>query len=241
MGNKNKQKRKSNDGSNSQPDAKILRLKEATEELVKILGVSSFGSNGSTQTPAQWIKTALNAKGEAKKESIIEDNLRFYLGGGRIEQHIENAVDKVFERDYQNEGPQIFVPPQFIPSSELMRLFENDTKDQLTQWMDSLSLSEKKEAMSQLRDKEEGELAEQEVYVALKKYFEQRTYQEVLVIHSYHFSKKMPEAADREKDFIIVNKTFGYIMNIEVKSSPSKNAVNSVREQLIHTKNLLTD
>ena len=51
----------------------------------------------------------------------------------------------------------------------------------------------------------------------------------------------MPEAADREKDFIIVNKTFGYIMNIEVKSSPNKNAVNSVREQLIHTKNLLTD
>ena len=141
-------KRKSTAGANSQTDAKILRLVEATEELVKSLGVSSFDcSNCSTQKPVEWIKAALTGKAQVKKKNIKE-NIRFYLGAGQIEQSIENAVDKVYERDYQNEGPQIFVPPQFIQSSRLMGMFENETKAELEKRMkeltDSLSDGQKK-------------------------------------------------------------------------------------------------
>ena len=131
-------------GANTQIGAKISRFEESTEELVTSLGMSSFDcSNCSTETqkPVEWIKTALTGKAEVKKKNIKE-NIRFYLGAGQIEPSIENAVDKVYERDYQNEGPQIFVPPQFIPSSQLMGMFENETKAELDKRMEELSIPE---------------------------------------------------------------------------------------------------
>ena len=145
-------KRKLTVGANSQTDAKILRLEEATEELVKSLGVSDFDCpNPSSKTPVQWIKTELTGKAEVKKKKI-EENIRFYLGSGQIEQSIENAVDKVYERDYQNEGPQIFVPPQFIPSSQLMGMFENETKAELDKRMEELSIPERQKKKNVVRE-----------------------------------------------------------------------------------------
>ena len=141
-------------GANSQTDAN-LRLEQATEELVKSLGVSSFDcSNCSTQKPVEWIKTALTGKAEVKKKKI-EENIRFYLGAGQIEQSIENAVDKVYERDYQNEGPQIFVPSQFLPS-QLIRLFENKTDEEFEEHSQGLSLDNKKQMKAGLRNAAEG-------------------------------------------------------------------------------------
>ena len=45
----------------------------------------------------------------------------------------------------------------------------------------------------------------------------------------------------RKKDFIIVNKTLGYIMNIEAKKTPTTNKLNSAREQLEGTKELIEE
>ena len=79
------------------------------------------------------------------------------------------------------------------------------------------------------------------MYEALKEYFKQHQEQEVLVLHSYHIDKKVPEAADVEKDFLILNKTFGYFMNIEVKKVPTERALRKGKEQLENTKALLED
>ena len=97
MGPKQKGKRKSNDSRDSQPVAKTLRgIDGATEELVKCLGVFSFDcSKFSTKTPVEWIKTALIGENAEVKKKNIEDNIRFYLGGGQTEKSIENAVDSL--------------------------------------------------------------------------------------------------------------------------------------------------
>ena len=118
-------------------------------------------------------------------------------------EDVEMAVNIIYTRDYQaivGTHPQIIVPPQFIPSSQLMGMFKNETKAELDERMEELSISElqKKKKCGQ-RDAGDGEIVEKEVYDALKEYFKEHQDEEVLVIHSYNLTKKVPGAEHREK------------------------------------------
>ena len=116
-------------------------------------------------------------------------------------QNIEEAVDKIFKRDYSNEGYQTFVPPEFIPSRQLIRLFENKSSDKMEERLEALSVTEdERERMRGLRDAAEGEKVERDLYEALREYFNQYKEQEILVIYSYHFAKKVRAAAHAEKE-----------------------------------------
>ena len=80
--------------------------------------------------------------------------------------------------------------------------------------------------------------------ISLLKGYDDQSYQEVLVIHGYEIAdlEKLAGCNDIkhwEKDFLIVNKTHGYIMNIEAKSSLNAKSLNEAKSQLENTKKIL--
>ena len=90
----------------------------------------------------------------------------------------------------------------------------------------------------------EGEKLEKNVYETLKSYFESHADQEVVVLHGYEIVD-LDKLADRkdvahwEKDFLIINKTYGYLMNIEAKSSLNGKSLKKAKDQLENTKKIL--
>ena len=79
-----------------------------------------------------------------------------------------------------------------------------------------------------------GDLLEKQFYESIKSYFETQN-ENVLVIHS-HKLLGLKSNAQKEKDFIVVNLSFGYILNIEVKCSASGSNLNKALEQIKSTK-----
>ena len=43
------------------------------------------------------------------------------------------------------------------------------------------------------------------------------------------------------KDFIIINVTYGYVLNIEAKQTLNKKTMESARKQLVNTKQIIDD
>ena len=87
-------------------------------------------------------------------------------------------------------------------------------------------------------------MAEKFVFHELKKYYNDSK-DDVLVVHSHQFlgssTKKENEFIDsKEKDFIIVNATFGYIMIIEVKKTLNATTLTKSLQQLKDTKEKIT-
>jgi hypothetical protein len=90
----------------------------------------------------------------------------------------------------------------------------------------------------------EGEELEKNIYNALKDYFENHSDQEVLVLHGYEISdlEKLANHIDVdhwEKDFLIINATYGYILNIEAKSSLNGKSLHEAKRQLENTKRII--
>ena len=79
-----------------------------------------------------------------------------------------------------------------------------------------------------------GDLLEKQFYESIKSYFETQN-ENVLVIHS-HKLLGLKSNAQKEKDFIVVNLSFGYILNIEVKCSASGSNLSKALDQIKSTK-----
>ena len=79
-----------------------------------------------------------------------------------------------------------------------------------------------------------GDLLEKQFYESIKSYFETQN-ENVLVIHS-HKLLGLKCNAQKEKDFIVVNLSFGYILNIEVKCSASGSNLSKALDQIKSTK-----
>ena len=94
----------------------------------------------------------------------------------------------------------------------------------------SSSLPKLKSSLPNVR----GDLLEKQFYESIKSYFENQN-ENVLVIHS-HKLLGLKSNAPKEKDFIIVHLSFGYILNIEVKCSASGSNLNKALEQIESTK-----
>ena len=75
-----------------------------------------------------------------------------------------------------------------------------------------------------------GDMLEKQFYESIKSYFENQN-ENVLVIHS-HKLLGLKRNVQKEKDFIVVNLSFGYILNIEVKCSASGSNLNKALEQI---------
>ena len=93
----------------------------------------------------------------------------------------------------------------------------------------------------------EGELLEKNVFDTLKKYFSLHSDQQVLVLHGYEVmdletlqdKKGKKQIHHWEKDVIIINVTYGYILAIEAKKTLDKKSMISACEQLENTKKIL--
>ena len=80
------------------------------------------------------------------------------------------------------------------------------------------------------KDKVKGDIAEQVVFKQLKKWYEDSK-DDVLVLHSHQF---LDSESSKEKDFIVVNLTKGYVFIIEVKSNANK--LQTAKKQLLDGK-----
>ena len=79
-----------------------------------------------------------------------------------------------------------------------------------------------------------GDTLEREFYDEIKKYV-QNYNENVLVIHS-HKLLSLNENDHKEKDFLVINLSFGYILNIEVKCSASGSNLSKALDQVCSTK-----
>ena len=196
------------------------------------------------------IPAGYSAKLKEKIESLIEKpileriktNIVYRLGNAIEEQRLIDAVEALFNRDYK-EKKQIFVPEHFLTKTPKMMF--HDAKG-LSDKLDKIGKTfPKKMEWQGLKANVEGEDFEKKVYKTLKAYFQkpERKDEQVLVLHGYEImdlkmeSNKI-EVPHWEKDFIIVNLTHGYVLNIEVKRTPDSKTLGGLKVQLENTKRL---
>ena len=199
------------------------------------------------------IPEGYSAKLKEKIESLIEKpileriktNIVYRLGNAIEEQRLLDAVEALFNRDYK-EKKQIFVPEQFL--TKIPKMMFHDSKGLFEKLAERMKLEKHFPQMGKwqgLKANVDGEALEKKVYTTLKDYFQKPEHkdEQVLVLHGYEImdlkmeSNKI-EVPHWEKDFIIINLTHGYILNIEVKSTPDFKTLDSLKVQLENTKRM---
>ena len=195
-----------------------------------------------------WIDNEEDETHEAIWSKIRKNLHKYYLGNNVEFASFRKAAEFLFNRDYKDKK-QIFVPEVFLTKAPEMIFYEKEQVEELLKSMcdDNLSASEKKEK-EKLKNRLKtiaGEVIEKKVYEALKGYYEWHDDQ-VLVLHGYEIADleelaKHKDIRHWEKDFLILNKTYGYVMNIEAKSSLNVASLNSAKEQLENTKKILEE
>ena len=198
----------------------------------------------------------------ANRETITKNFIKFLLGNN-VEfesKSLQVAIDTLFERDHGyfllllngeievgRFGPK-FVPLVFftkVPEVLIPEAFEKRLQNtrQASSSSSSYQLSETARNLKwKINDGKaepkdhinhgtlRGDMAERKVFEALQKYFD-LTKDDCLVLHSYSF---LHRENYREKDFVILNLTKGYVMDIEVKVS--ENHFESAKDQLMDSK-----
>ena len=189
----------------------------------------------------EWIDCEFD---EARKPILdrIRNNITYYLGNAVEITRLSKAAEALFNRDYKDKK-QIFVPEFFLTKDPTMIYQEKERLEKLLEDRKRAGdLSPKEEGKWRCKIKTlEGEILEKTVYDTLKAYFRTHDNQQVLVLHGYELMdfdmlegrKEIPHG---EKDFIIINLTYGYIMNIEAKSSLNAKSLKEVKRQLEETK-----
>ena len=89
-----------------------------------------------------------------------------------------------------------------------------------------------------------GERAERKVYNSIKKFYRERN-EDVLVVRGLKFMKLTnqdeDEILDFEKDMLIINLTWRYVMSLEIKSRLSSNTLGSSKKQVNGCKELFDE
>ena len=178
-------------------------------------------------------------------QNKIRTNLTYYLGNSIRYASLRKAADTLFERDYKNKK-QIFVPEVFFSKDPSMIYHEK-------QKLEKLLASRKDDDMTEEDVKKwrcrlntiEGEKIEKNLYDTLKRYFLSHPDQQVLVLHGFEILDLFASENNKkviqhwENDVIVVNLTYGYILNIEAKSSLNGKSLLKAKEQLENTRKIL--
>ena len=174
----------------------------------------------------------------------IRKNITYCLGNAVEFTLLSKAAEALFNRDYKDKK-QIFVPECFLTKDPTMIFQEKENLEKLLEDKKRAGhLSKQEEGKWRCKIKSlAGEILEKTVYDTLKTYFHTHHSQQVLVLHGYEIMDlemltSQREITHGEKDFIIINSTYGYIMNIEAKSSLNAKSLNEAKRQLEETKKL---
>ena len=189
------------------------------------------------------LKDWIDGEEDESREAIwakIRKNITYYLGNAVQFASLRKAAEFLFNRDYKDKK-QIFVPEVFLTKDP--ELIYNE-KEELERLLKTIPDGKEKENLRSRLKTLEGEKLEKKVYDTLKSYFESHRDQEVLVLHGYEIADldklaNRKDVAHWEKDFLIINVTYGYILNIEAKSSLNGKSVAKAKEQLENTKRIL--
>ena len=168
-------------------------------------------------------------QGQEQKKKV---NTNFFLGNGIKEKDPKEAAAKLLNRDHKdvanlNENyfngklGAKFLPPIYF--SDIPHIINPDDYET------------KKNFKPAMVDKIRAEKAEKTMFQALQKHFNE-TKDDVLVLSSHKFSN---DTSVKEKDFIILNLSKGYVMNLEVKVDSKK--FKSAKPQLYDGKNRLDE
>ena len=180
-------------------------------------------------------------------EVKIQQNIAVHLGTDQFETDIVEAIKKVMRRDWPHleEGRigQIFVPKIFL--SKYPEVIDFD------KFLEKVKAIEEKPEKTQ-EEKQlikkmmhiKGERAERKVYNSIKKFYTERN-EDVLVVRGLKFMKltnqSQDEIEDFEKDFLVINLTWRYVMGLEVKSCLSSNTFGSSKKQINGCKELFDE
>ena len=175
---------------------------------------------------------------EAYQEKITKNLIKFLMGNNVVITSDQDAIDFLFKRDHGDFllllvgkfGPR-FMPQVFftqVPSVLIPEDFEDKFQKALQVTPTTSSTYQLSESAQnskwQIKDGVavpknhldgglQGDVVERKVFVALKKHFVQ---DDCLVLHSHSF---LHNSNFKEKDFIILNLTKGYVTAIEAKAS----------------------
>ena len=162
-------------------------------------------------------------------------NTNFFLGNGIKEKDPKESATKLLNRDHKdianlNEnyfngklGAKFLPPIYFSDIPEVVNPEAYETK------------KTKKDFKPEKVNKIRAENAEKTMFQALQRHYNE-TKADVLVLSSHKFSNNTSVA---EKDFIILNLSKGYVMNLEVKHNSKK--FKSAKKQLNDGKNRLSE
>ena len=167
--------------------------------------------------------------GQERKKKV---NTNFFLGNGIKEKDPKEAATKLLNRDHKdvenlNENyfngklGAKFLPPTYF--SDIPQIVNPDAYET------------KKNFKPKTVDKIRAEKAEKTMFQALQRHFND-TKDDVLVLSSHKFSHN---TSVTEKDFIILNLSKGYVMNLEVKYNSKK--FKSAQKQLYDGKDRLSE
>ena len=174
----------------------------------------------------------LNLTLKQVQEKRKKVNTTFFLGNGIKENDPKEAATKLLNRDHKdvaNLNDNYFngkLGAKFLPSiyfSDIPYIINPDTYET------------KKNFKPATVDKIRAEKAEKTMFQALQKHFNE-TKDDVLVLSSHKFSNN---TSVKEKDFIILNLSKGYVMNLEVKVNSKK--FKSAQKQLYDGKDRLSE
>jgi hypothetical protein len=230
-------------------------------------------SSGKQKTKKEMKNESQDEKDKKKGlRKIAENQEKFYnkplqkvfnMGGGYQQWDVTAAAEMFLKRDYpdiakisETDGQagqtgQVFLPQTWlsgVPAVVDMTNWKN--KEPL---LDNMTLDKKEEMKSDFI-KTKGEPAEKCVYEKLSQYFKDKK-EEVVLIHSAKILEPdlSKRKGDFEKDFIVINKSKQYFLNVEVKTSLSqqkhqqgkstiyKSTIDSSLEQVEGSKRLLED
>ena len=186
-------------------------------------------------------KKEINLEKEKRKKLInsVANNLKVYhLGQDTTTDSVPDIINSLIQQKYPNietfDGTstlKIFIPddfsiihPKIISESAYQRNFHDSKRQkEFTSHYDLIRVGAGAVPVSK-KPSVKGHTAENLCYDDIKEYFNKRI-ETVLVIHGLCMFRLDPKKGQKgsEKDFIIVNYTYSYIMTIEVKSILSLN------------------
>ena len=220
----------------------ILKLRLETEDIVASLKEQMAKCYGNRVLPPG----RRPGKNQGKKVNVQE----YYILGQNIgTSSILELVELLLQRDYPEiaifdgskdgaVGP-IFVPEGYLPKKP--KVVDPDiAQDIKSQFPDD------KKLQGDVKQTE-GDLLERQVYDALQTHFKARKKEDVLIVQGLEMVKLGGERGRNvhEIDFLVINFTYQYILNIEVKKwlgqieGKPENIIDKARDQLENNRNLI--
>ena len=213
--------------------------------LCNVIGIKEINRRPGEPKLKDWIDDEEN---EIRQpiQNRIKKNITYYLGNAIETASIKKAAETLFKRDYEGKK-QIFVPEVFLTKDPSLIYHEKQELEKLLAAREADdTINDKMKGKWRCRMKTiEGEVLEKDVYDSLKKYFQSHPEEEVLVLHGYEIlDLDAPENPKKpishwEKDFIIINVTYGYVLNIEAKQTLNGKSMESAKKQLENTKRII--